>query len=183
MYHHSLSACRHIDNINSVIDLTHRGVSAQNQKVWGLIPHGVWEFFLCPMFMTRQKTSFFISMLREIAYQSFFVTRGRLETHLLVLSLMAYDITITRNSNTKNERLIKLIGKWWLSLSVLQRSLLHVHWFTALKVANSSWMASKSLFSASWELSPSDPSSAFYNITTQWKVLSIQLITPKGNLL
>ena len=107
----------------------------------------------------------------------------KIETHLLVLSLMANDITITRNSNTKNARLIKLIGKWWLSLSVLQRSLLHVHWFTALKVANSSWMASKSLFSASWELSPSDPSSAFYNITTQWKVLSIQLITPKGNLL
>ena len=95
---------------------------------------------------------------------------------------MANDITITRNSNTKNARLIKLIGKWWLLLSVLQRSLLHVHWFTALKVANSSWMASKSLFSASWELSPSDPSSVFYNITMQWKVLSIQLITPKGNL-
>ena len=135
---------------------------------WGL------RFFSLSHAHDKTKNIFLYTdnMLRE---------RLRLETYLLVLSLMANDITITRNSNTRNARLIKLIGKWWLSLSVLQRSLLHVHWFTALKVANSSWMASKSLFSASWELSPSDPSSAFYNITTQWKVLSIQLITPKGN--
>ena len=32
-------------------------------EVWGSIPHGNSEFFLCPTLVTRQKTSFFISSL------------------------------------------------------------------------------------------------------------------------
>ena len=50
-------------HMNFVTDLAHRGVSvaqwlsigARNPKVWGSIPHGNWEFFLCPTLVTRRK--------------------------------------------------------------------------------------------------------------------------------
>ena len=37
-------------------------VGARNLKVWGSVPHGESEFFLCPTLVTRRKTSFFISL-------------------------------------------------------------------------------------------------------------------------
>ena len=50
-------------HMNFVTDLAHRGVSvaqwlsigARNPKVWGSIPHGNSEFFLCPTLETRRK--------------------------------------------------------------------------------------------------------------------------------
>ena len=36
---------------------TFRCIGAWNPKVWGLIPHGDSEFFLCPTLVTRWKTS------------------------------------------------------------------------------------------------------------------------------
>ena len=40
-------------------------IGARNPKVWGSIPHGDSEFFLCPTLVIRQKTSFsrFLSIL------------------------------------------------------------------------------------------------------------------------
>ena len=54
-------------HMNFVTDLAHRGVSvaqwlsigARNPKVWGSIPHGNWEFFLCPTLVTRRKKKTF----------------------------------------------------------------------------------------------------------------------------
>ena len=57
-------------HMNFVVHFAHRRVSAvpqwlsigaRNSWVWGLIPHGNSEFFLCLMLVTRQKTSFSIS--------------------------------------------------------------------------------------------------------------------------
>ena len=36
-----------------------QSTEVRNLKVWGLIPHGDSEFFLCPTLMTRQKTTSF----------------------------------------------------------------------------------------------------------------------------
>ena len=54
-------------HMNFVTDLAHRGVSvaqwlsigARNPMVWGSIPHGNWEFFLCPTLVTRRKKKTF----------------------------------------------------------------------------------------------------------------------------
>ena len=37
-------------------------IGARNPKVWGSIPHGDSEFFLCPTLVTKRKTSFSISL-------------------------------------------------------------------------------------------------------------------------
>ena len=36
-------------------------VAGRNLKVWGSIPHGDSQFFLCPTLVTRRKTSFFLN--------------------------------------------------------------------------------------------------------------------------
>ena len=44
----------------------HMNFGARNLKVWGSIPHGDSEFFLCPTLLTRQKkTSFSISQVLQ----------------------------------------------------------------------------------------------------------------------
>ena len=67
------------------------------------------------------------------------------------------DNTRTKNSRIRKVRLMKLIGKWRFWLRVFHKSWLHVHWFTSLKMSNSSLRAFKSRFSASWELRPIAP--------------------------
>ena len=64
------SRMQDVCHMNFVIDLIHHRVSvaqwqsirARNPKVWGAIPHGDSEFFLCPTLITRQKPSFSISL-------------------------------------------------------------------------------------------------------------------------
>ena len=65
------SSMRDAHHMSFIIDLVHCRVSVaqwwcigvQNLKVWGLIPQRDSGFFLCPMLMTRQKTTFSISLL------------------------------------------------------------------------------------------------------------------------
>ena len=55
-------------HMSFVIDHAHRrvfvaqwrSIGARNQKVWGSIPHGNSEVFLCPTLVTRRKTPFSI---------------------------------------------------------------------------------------------------------------------------
>ena len=55
-----------INNVDSVslesLWLSGRAIGAWNLNVWGLIPHGDSEIFLCPMLMIRWKTSFSIPL-------------------------------------------------------------------------------------------------------------------------
>ena len=55
-----------ISNVDSVslesLWLSGRAIGAWNLNVWGLIPHGDSEIFLCPMLMIRWKTSFSIPL-------------------------------------------------------------------------------------------------------------------------
>ena len=64
-------------HMNFVVHFAHRRVSAvpqwlsigaRNSWVWGLIPHGNSEFFLCLMLVTRRKTSFSISYPSHLIY-------------------------------------------------------------------------------------------------------------------
>ena len=60
---------KYMCHMNFVIDLVRlrvflakwQGIGGRNPKVWGSIPHGDSEFFLCPTLVTRRKTSFFIN--------------------------------------------------------------------------------------------------------------------------
>ena len=61
-----LSRMQDACHVNFVIDVAHRGVSVvqwksigvRNPKVWGSIPHGDSECFLCPTLVTRRKNIF-----------------------------------------------------------------------------------------------------------------------------
>ena len=60
-------------HMSFVIDHAHRrvfvaqwrSIGARNPKVWGSIPHGNSEVFLCPTLVTRRKTPFSISLLKS----------------------------------------------------------------------------------------------------------------------
>ena len=44
-----------------------------SESPWGIEPHGDTEYFLCPMLVTRQKTSFFMNV--SVAYRNLISVR------------------------------------------------------------------------------------------------------------
>ena len=69
------------------------GIGAQDLKVWGSIPHGDSELFLCPTLVTRRKTSFSISSLSsKLTISLILFTSWMILAFWLVL---AYDLLET----------------------------------------------------------------------------------------
>ena len=56
-------------------------------KVWGSIPHGDSEFFLCPMLLKKQKSSFFKNYIVHLCFdhqrKCYILTEKRLEVNII----------------------------------------------------------------------------------------------------
>ena len=91
-----------------------KSIRVWNPKVWGLIPHGDSEFFLCPMLVIRQKYLFYFFTKLKTYHHSYYFIKMVLLTSLILAVCRTHVITIW----TLGWAL--LITSVWLSYRVLE---------------------------------------------------------------
>ena len=84
-----------------------------NPKVWGLIPHGDSEFFLCPMLVIRQKYLFYFFIKLKTYHLSYYFIKMVLLTSLILAVCRMYVIIIWTCDGLCSSPLCSLVIEYW----------------------------------------------------------------------